>query len=96
MLDTQSLMEYVKRDAENLKNGIGKSEAQYNQSNIWLSVENCRADFRVCKCFKPQRAKEVEDRALKSKEFEYIFSNYCYSRCNTLIHSPHKKLKCDR
>lgn len=34
MLDTQSLMIYVKHDAKDLKNGLGKSEAQYNQSDI--------------------------------------------------------------
>lgn len=45
MLDSQSLMEYVKHDAENLKNGIGKEWIPI-LSNIWLSVEeNCRADF---------------------------------------------------
>lgn len=84
-------------DAKDLKNGIGKREAQYNQSDIWLSIEeNCRADFRACKCFRPQRAEDVRSRALKvKKEFEYIFSNDCYFRCSTLIHSPPKKLKCD-
>lgn len=45
MLDSQSLMEYVKHDAENLKHGIGKEWIPI-LSNIWLSVEeSCRADF---------------------------------------------------
>lgn len=77
---------------------LERVKAQYNQSNIWLSIEaSCRADSRVCKCFRPQRAKDVEGGALNAKkELEYISSNYCYVRCNPLIHSPPKKLKRDR
>lgn len=36
MLDTQSLMGYVKHNAENLKSGFGESEAQCSQPDVWL------------------------------------------------------------
>ena len=75
MLDTQSPMAYVQRNAEHLKSGFGKSEALCSQSDVWVSGDNCRADFaQNLQMFQIARSQNAGNRALKSEKDLETFS----------------------